>query len=254
MKKSYLVSGAGSGIGRAIAISLSKDGSKVFLLGRNKNSLEETKNLLTKGDHVILSVDTRDAKALSQAFKEHGLEQSDLAGVIVNAGVGGPNIYGPGDRWDEIISTNLTGAYVLANEALPALKKSRAEFKHLIFISSVLGKMGAPALTAYCAAKAGLLSLTRVLAIDWAQYNILVNSLCPGWVDTQMAREGIEFIAKVTQKSFEEAYREEMNVQPLKKWSEPDEVAAFVDYLVSERQRSITGQALDINNGSFMPQ
>lgn len=254
--KSYLISGAGSGIGRAIAVKLAnQSGVRIFLLGRNLKNLEETKSLLSaKNEHVTIGCDTADAVELRKKFRECGLLESNLSGVIANAGVGGSNIYGPKDRWDEIIKTNLTGPYILANECLPALKKSKEKYKHVIFVSSVLGKMGVPNFSAYCTSKTGILGLTRVLAIDWAKENILVNAICPGWVNTKMAQEGLSDIASSSGKSFDEVYREEMSVQPLAKWSDPIEIAALVEYLVSPVQCSITGQSIDINNGSFMPQ
>lgn len=254
--KSFLISGAGSGIGRAIAIRLANSfGARIFLLGRNHENLEQTKSLLPKeNQHVIITCDTADAAQLKKSFKDCKLSESNLTGVIANAGVGGPNVYGPHDRWDEIIKTNLTGPYVLVNECLPALKKSTEPYKHVIFVSSVLSKMGVPALSAYCASKTGLLGLTRVLAIDWASENILVNAVCPGWVNTKMAKEGLGYLVAATGKSFEQIYKEQMAYQPLPKWSEPEEIAALVEYLVSPIQRSITGQSIDINNGSFMSQ
>jgi len=124
----------------------------------------------------------------------------------------------------------------------------------MIFVSSVLGKMGVPSYSAYCASKTGILGLTRVLALDWAKDNILVNAICPGWVNTKMAKEGLDFLGSAMNKPFEQIYKEQMELQPLAKWSEPEEIAALVEYLVSPVQRSITGQAIDINNGSMMSQ
>ncbi len=256
LEKSFLISGAGSGIGRAMAIKLSHSfGARIFLLGRNRENLEETKKLLpAKVQHVVIACDTTDAVSLRKHLKENDLFESNLVGVVANAGVGGPNIYGPQDRWDEVIKTNLTGPYILANECFAALKNSKEPYKHVIFVSSVLGKMGVPSFSAYCTSKTGLLGLTRVLAIDWASENILVNAICPGWVNTKMAREGLGFLVDATGKPFEQIYREQMGHQLLPKWSEPEEVAALAEYLMSPLQRSITGQAIDINNGSFMSQ
>ncbi|MDZ4661557.1 MAG: SDR family oxidoreductase [Pseudomonadota bacterium] len=254
--KSFVISGAGSGIGRAMAIRLAHAfGARVFLLGRNRENLEETKNLLPPGlEHTVIACDTSDAKLLREKFRANGLLESNLMGVIANAGIGGVNIYGATDRWDEIIRTNLTGPYILAHECLAALKKSNVPYKHMIFVSSVLGKMGVPSYSAYCASKTGILGLTRVLALDWAKDNILVNAICPGWVNTKMAKEGLDFLGSAMNKPFEQIYKEQMELQPLAKWSEPEEIAALVEYLVSPVQRSITGQAIDINNGSMMSQ
>ncbi len=113
--KTFLVSGAGSGIGRAIANKLAAEDQKVILLGRTDAKLKQTKGGLQNPDrHQIISADVRDRNAIGNGLKAAGLTQLD--GVVANAGVGGENIYGPKDRWDEIISINLTGTYLLLNE------------------------------------------------------------------------------------------------------------------------------------------
>ncbi len=252
--KTYVVSGAGSGIGRAISVELAKEKHRVVLIGRNKNNLVETQSLMmAPTNHPIVIADVTDKKSLNSQFREL-LKGTDVAGVVCNAGVGGPNTYGEQDRWHEVINTNLTGAYVLANEVIPYLKNSSCAFKHIIFISSILGKMGVPGYTAYCASKTGLLGLTRSLALELAAENILVNAICPGWVETKMAREGMDVIANSAKISFETVFKQQMQSVPLGKWSDPQEIAALVSYLLSPQQRSITGQAIDINNGAFMSQ
>jgi len=107
--------------------------------------------------------------------------------------------------------------------------------------------------SAYCASKAGLLGLTRSLAAEYSGEKILVNALCPGWVNTDMAQEGIEGFADALKITKEQAYQEAMKQVPLGKMSEPEEIAQFIGYLLSEQQTSLTGQTIDINNGALMP-
>ena len=138
-------------------------------------------------------------------------------------------------------------------ECLPYLKKNSGEFGKVIFISSILARLGVPGYSAYCASKAGLLGLTRSLANELAGEKILVNAICPGWVDTSMAQEGLQAFADALAISKETAFEKAMQEVPLKKMSEPQEIANMVGFLISEEQNSITGQTLDINNGSLMP-
>ena len=255
MKKTFIVSGAGTGIGRATAIDLAKHYSaRICLIGRREDKLEETKSLLTDPQsHFVIPCDTLDSGKIRSRFKEIELDKLNLCGIIANAGLGGANIYGQNDRWTEVLSVNLTGPYILVNEALYALKNSQEKFRNIILISSILAKMGAPGHSAYCASKAGLLGLSRTWSMELGKDNIMVNCICPGWVDTNMAREGIQGIAKATGQSFEQAYQQQMALLPLGKWSDPSEIAAMVRYMVSPEQKSITGQSFDINNGALMP-
>ncbi|HIE42962.1 MAG TPA: SDR family oxidoreductase [Nitrospinaceae bacterium] len=245
-----VVTGAGSGIGRCIAQALAEQDFSLFLLGRNLESLETTKKLLKNSDqHQCQTCDIRKPDEIRQALKN----VSSLYGLIANAGIGGENQYGEQDRWKEIMDTNLTGTYQTIQECLPFLKKNSAPFKKIIIISSILARLGVPGYSGYCASKAGLLGLTRSLAAELSNERILVNALCPGWVNTDMAQEGLQGFADALNVSKEEAYTEAMKPVPLGKMSKPEEIAQFVAYLISPEQTSITGQTLDINNGALMP-
>jgi len=251
--KTALVSGAGSGIGREVSLALSQAEYKIILIGRRKEALVETQSLMTnKSEHITLAVDISDQLALQESLSRINLTQMNLCAVIANAGIAGENNYGKEDRWDEIIKTNLTGTYYLVNEVLNGLKNSTQEYKHVVMISSILAKLGVPGYSAYCASKAGLLGLMRSWAAEWAMDKILVNAICPGWVETEMARSGIEKIAKATSKSYGEILKQQMAMTPLKKMSRPEEIANLIQYLISEKQNSITGQSIDINNGAGM--
>lgn len=247
----YLISGGGSGIGRAVARNLAGAGNRVLLVGRTAEKLEATRAELPEpAAHRVLACDVRDAAGLAAGLEAAGLEEG-LAGVISAAGVGGANHYGPDDRWDEVLEINLTGAYRTVHEALPYLRR-RDGYRSVVFISSVLARLGVPGYSAYCAAKAGLLGLTRSLAAELAPEKILVNAINPGWVDTAMATEGLEGFAKAAGCDLDEARRRQLAVVPLGKMSTPEEIAATVAFLVDGRQTSLTGEAIDINNGAVM--
>jgi NAD(P)-dependent dehydrogenase (short-subunit alcohol dehydrogenase family) len=244
----YLITGAGSGIGRAITVLLSANGHSCFLLGRNENNLKETLALLPDNRHQIFLADIKDETAIKNLLKDN--DDLVLDGIIANAGIGGENNFGKNDRWNDIIDTNLTGTYLTVQYFLPALKRSKNNYKQIVITSSVLARLGVANYSAYCASKAGLLGLMRSWAVEYAPQNILVNAICPGWVNTDMAQDGLQGIADgigITKSDF---FNIAMQSVPLKKMSEPEEVAALVKYLIN--QTSITGQTIDINAGSIM--
>lgn len=252
MTKTIAITGAGSGIGRATAGVLAGQGYSLILLGRNASNLEKTRAALKNADaHQCFSCDIRKPEDIRKALAESGT--ASLYAVLANAGVGGGNHYADGDRWREIIDTNLSGSYYTAQECLPYLKKDKTDFKKMIFVSSILARLGVPGYSAYCASKAGLLGLTRSLASELAAEKILVNAICPGWVDTEMARRGLQAFADAQSISREEAYKNAMKPVPLGKMSEPEEIANLAAFLISDAQNSITGQTFDINNGALTP-
>jgi NAD(P)-dependent dehydrogenase (short-subunit alcohol dehydrogenase family) len=247
MSKTVVVTGAGSGIGRAISHTFASQSYNLILLGRDRSRLEETRESLNEpSKHQSFSCDIRKPEEIRKALSESGT-------LIANAGVGGENHNGEQDQWSKIIDTNLTGTYNTIQECIPYLKKKSAEFGKIIIISSILARLGVPGYTAYCASKAGLLGLTRSLANELAGEKILVNAVLPGWVNTSMAHEGLQAFADALSISKKSAYEKAMEEVPLRKMSEPEEVARMVSFLISEEQNSITGQTLDINNGSLMP-
>jgi NAD(P)-dependent dehydrogenase (short-subunit alcohol dehydrogenase family) len=252
MKKTIVVTGAGHGIGRAIANLLAEQGFSLLLLGRNRTHLEGARESLNNpSSHQSFSCDIRQAGQIHEALRESGVPS--LYAVVANAGIGGVNHYAKEDTWQEIIDTNLTGTYNTIQECLPLLKENPENFKKIVITSSILARLGVPGYSAYCASKAGLLGLMRSLAVELASDNILVNAICPGWVNTQMAHEGLEGFSQALKISKEEAYAQAMSEVPLGKMSEPEEIAQWVSFLISDAQTSLTGQTLDINNGAMMP-
>jgi NAD(P)-dependent dehydrogenase (short-subunit alcohol dehydrogenase family) len=245
--KTYIISGAGSGIGRAIAQKLAEQGNNCILLGRNDQALQQTLTTLKTSRHQILVADIRNKESLAKATSQ--LKDRAINGLIANSGIGGENYWGEADRWDDIIATNLTGTYNFVNTFLPLLKKADEE-KQIVITSSVLARLGVANYSAYCASKAGLLGLMRSWAVQFAPDNILVNAICPGWVDTEMSQDGLQGIADGIGITKNEFYDIAMQSVPLRRMSQPEEIADLVLYLT--QQRSITGQTIDINCGSVM--
>ena len=252
MSKLVLITGAGSGIGRSISENLAEQGFSLILSGRNLDNLEKTKTKLKNPEnHCAHACDIRKIRDVKSALQKNNIKS--LYGLVANAGIGGENTYGEKDRWREVIETNLTGTYQTIQECLPYLKKDDAPFKKVVILSSILARLGVPGYSAYCSSKAGLLGLTRALAAEHSGNKILINALCPGWVNTDMAQEGIDGFADALKITKEQAYQEAMKQVPLGKMSEPEEIAQLISYLLSEQQTSLTGQTIDINNGALMP-
>jgi len=180
------------------------------------------------------------------------MELGELAidGVIANSGIGGENYWGDNDRWNDIIATNLTGTYNFVNSFLPNIRKNADAEKHIVIMSSVLARLGVANYSAYCAAKAGLLGLMRSWAVQFAPEKILVNAICPGWVDTEMSQEGLQGIADGIGITKDEFYDIAMQSVPLRRMSQPNEIAELVSYLLG--QKIMTGQTIDINGGAIM--
>jgi NAD(P)-dependent dehydrogenase (short-subunit alcohol dehydrogenase family) len=231
--KHVVVTGAGTGIGRAIARRLAEEGARLTLLARDETRLRDVvPGAATK------SVEIRDRDAVQAAFDE------PLDALVANAGIGGPNEPGAADRWDDIVQTNLHGTYWCCRAAEPRL----ADGGRIIVTSSILARIGVPGYTAYCASKAGLLGLVRALAAELAPRRIQVNAVCPGWVNTDMAWEGIDAMPGTREEALELA----MGEVPLGRMSEPEEIAGTVAWLLSPDAIGVTGQAIDHNNGAWM--
>jgi NAD(P)-dependent dehydrogenase (short-subunit alcohol dehydrogenase family) len=242
------VTGAGTGIGQAIAIRLAQEGAIVSLMGRTEASLIETQDLIDGG--VVCPLDLRDPASVDAGFAEAVRCAGPLSALVANAGTGGPNEPGDGDRWQELVDTNLTGTYRCLRAAQRHLTPEGP--RSLVVISSILARIGVPGYTGYCASKAGLLGLTRALAMELAPDNIQVNAICPGWVDTSMAWEGLSGMANGMGISLDEAHEVAMAEVPLGRMSKPHHIAGLVAWLLSEDGTGVTGQALDMNNGAFM--
>lgn len=246
------VTGGGSGIGRAIALRLAREGARVAISGRRLEPLEETRALAHEQgrDLMVHGLDVRDAEAVDGCVERVASEFGGLQVLVNNAGLGGPNaIQGEGpDRWRDILSVNLDGMFHATRAALRYMKPGGS----VINMSSVLGKFGVPGYTAYCTSKHGVIGFTRSLALEVAPREIRVNAICPGWVETEMAREGMEDMARNMGMDFDETRKMALSQVPLGRILQPEEIAGLCVWLVSDEARGMTGQAINLSGGSAM--
>lgn len=248
--RTAVVSGGGTGIGRAIALRLSELGAAVAVLGRTRSTLEAVADE-ARGKVAVVTADVADRAAVDEAFAEITAQLGLLHCVVANAGIGGPNDLEDGDRWDAIVRSNLDGTYHCFRAFERHLAPGEA-WKHAIAISSCVARFGVPGISAYSAAKAGQLGLVRSLAVEWAAKKVLVNAICPGWVETQMAVARMTELGLQAGTSYQVSRAEQLGSVPLERISKPEEIAGLVEFLLSPAAASFTGQTFDPNNGAWM--
>ena len=189
--KVAFVTGASRGIGEAIARRLSAEGARVVLAARDVEACERHAVEMRGAGQQAMAVacDVTDPGSVSAAIGVAVARWTHIDILVNNAGLGGRTpLDDPDDaRWDAILATNLTAMFRVIREASPHL----SEGGRIVNLSSVLGRFGVPGFAAYCASKHGVIGLTRALALELAPRQITVNAICPGWVETEMARRGV---------------------------------------------------------------
>ena len=250
--RTSLVTGGGRGIGRAIAHALAGPETCVSVAGRTRSQLDSTVRDLERlgGKALAIEMDVSSEESVAAGMRELGRMAAHLDVLVNNAGVGGgePVAGSSIARWRRIIDTNVTGMYLVTREAISLMR----EGGRIVNISSVLGRFGVAGYTAYCASKHGVIGLTRALALELAPRQITVNALCPGWVDTEMAVQGMEQGAAATGRTFEQFRERALGAVPIKRIIQPEEVAELVRFVVSPGAAAITGQTYNVCGGQTM--
>jgi NAD(P)-dependent dehydrogenase (short-subunit alcohol dehydrogenase family) len=245
-----VVTGGGRGIGRAIAAHLASLGASLTLLGRDRARLYETVQAL--GGATLCDAqtcDVRDSQSVAQAFEAIARAGHRIGVLVNNAGRAASARLGATDDalWDKLIDVNLGGVYRCTRAALPALLDAPAG--RIVNIASTAGLTGYPYVTAYCAAKHGVIGFTRALALELAGTRVTVNAVCPGYTDTDLTRDAVANIVARTGKTESDARAALTSRNPQRRLIRPDEVAQVVGWLCLPQSQSITGQALPVDGG-----
>jgi len=250
--RTALVTGGGRGIGRAIAHALAGADTLVAIAARTRARLQSTAADLERlgGKALAIEMDVTDEASVAAGMRVLRDASPRIDVLVNNAGMGGGEPVAGSDvaRWRRTIDTNLTGIYLVTREAVGLLRDGG----RIVNISSVLGRFGVPGYTAYCASKHGVIGFTRALALELAPRQITVNALCPGWVETEMAVEGMQQGAAATGKTYEQFRERALGAVPLKRIIQPEEVAGLVRFLASPAASAITGQTYNICGGQTM--
>jgi 3-oxoacyl-[acyl-carrier protein] reductase len=237
------VTGASQGIGRDTAMALAEAGAKVAVAARNEEKLTAlVKEIVAAGGEAFaVKMDVADADQIKTGFKQV-LEKFGRLDILVNNAAitrDGLAMRMKQDDWDAVIRTNLTGAHLCIQQALPNMMRARTG--RIINIASVVAQMGNAGQANYVAAKAGLIGLTKAVAIEIASRNITVNAVAPGFIKTPMTDV------------LSDKVKEELNTRvPLGRMGSPRDVAAAIVFLSSDEAAYITGHVLDVNGGMYL--
>jgi NAD(P)-dependent dehydrogenase (short-subunit alcohol dehydrogenase family) len=247
-----VVTGGGRGIGAAIARELAGAGARVVVAGRNHELLRGIAAELGEGALALrcdLSVPAEVGALVETVRRDAG----PPAIVVNNAGIAHSAKLAETDEetWNRIVDVNLNGSYRVARAFWPDLLQAGASGR-LIFIASVAAKIGFTYTSAYCAAKHGVLGLCRALALEAGARGPTVNCVCPGWVDTDMAADAIDNIARKTGRSREEARKELERMSPQRRLITAGEIAAATRFLCSDGARGVNGQGFNVDGGQVM--
>lgn len=237
-----LVTGASRGIGKAIAETLAAAGAKVIGTATTDSGAEKISEYLAASGGKGMCLNVTDDESIKQVLKAITDEFGAISVLVNNAGITRDNLLMmmKDEQWDEIIQTNLTSVFKLSKSVLRPMMKAR--HGRIINIGSVVGLTGNPGQTNYSAAKAGLLGFTKSLAREIGSRNITVNTVAPGFIDTDMTRE------------LPEEQREALTKQiPLNKLGDPQDIANAVAFLASPLAAYITGETINVNGGMYMP-
>jgi 3-oxoacyl-[acyl-carrier protein] reductase len=246
-----LITGAGSGIGRASAVMFAQEGAKVVIVDLNQTGAEETVSLIkgNRGEALAIQADVTQAADVERMIQTTAAQFGKLDILFNNAGV--PMSFTPiedlkEDLWDRIMAVNVKGIFLGAKYAVPLMKKQGVGV--IINTASISGVRCRPGLSAYSASKGAAIILTKSLAIELASFKIRVNCINPVAAETPMLAKFIHDKGQEYEK-FEEGRQRFISTVPLGRLAEPDDIAYAALYLASDEASLVTGIALDVDGG-----
>ncbi len=242
-RRHAVVTGGGSGIGAAVARALVNEGHRVTLMGRHLQRLQAHADAL--GDVAVQVCDVGDEASVQAAFA--ATPPVDLlinnAGQVETAPLAKTSL----EVWQRLLNVNLTGSFLCSRAVIPAMRERG--FGRIVNVASTAGLKGYAYVAAYCAAKHGVVGMTRALALELARSGITVNAVCPGYTETEIVAAAIENIQAKTGRSAEEARAELAKANPQGRLITPEEVAASVLWLTRPEAGGINGQAIAVCGG-----
>jgi 3-hydroxybutyrate dehydrogenase len=252
--KIAMITGGGRGIGSAVAFAFAREGADVALVARTETEVKRVASELESTYGVSAfgrTCDVSSAESVDQAMNEVVSTFGRGPDILVNnAGVAAsaPLTRTTDELWNRVIGVNLTGTFNCTRAALPHMLERG--WGRVINIASIAGKTGAPYIAAYTASKHGVVGFTRAVATEVATKGVTVNSICPGYVDTDMVRLAVDTITQKTGMDPDAALDTLKRMNPQQRLVTPDEVAAVAMLLVSDDGRGINGQAINIDGGA----
>ncbi len=250
--KTAIVTGAGSGIGKAIATNLARHGAKVVIADLNEAAAQTSADEIDtqNGTSLAVGCDVADEQSVNEMVLKTVENFGSIDILVNNAGLQFISRIEefPLEKWNQLISVMLTGTFLCTKACVPHMKKSN--WGRIINISSAHGKTPSPWKCAYVSAKHGIIGFTKVMACELAEWNITANSICPGYVLTPLVEKQIIDLAKQHGISKEQVPEQVLlKNQPLKKLVTTEDLAAMALYLTGPSAQCITGQALSIDGG-----
>jgi NAD(P)-dependent dehydrogenase (short-subunit alcohol dehydrogenase family) len=248
-----LITGAGRGIGAAIARRLAADGARLSLLGRQRDALEAlAAELPAAACAQVLVCDVTEADAVANAWSQAVDAAGPVEILVNNAGQAASAPFGrtTDELWQRMLAVNLTGTFLCTRATLPGMQA--AGWGRIVNIASTAGQRGYAYVSAYVAAKHGVIGLTRSLALEVAAKGITVNAVCPGYTETDLLRESLSNVVAKTGRSADEARAEFARHNPQGRIVQPEEVADAVAWLCTPAAAAINGQSISVSGGEVM--